>query len=566
MPKIESERIADILRREGLINEEQLKRALEEQRKTGELIGRTLVRLGFLPEKKLLQVISRVRGIPFVDLSSYPIDPEVFKIVPENLARRYFILPLAKADNVLTVATTDPIDLNALDEVGFKTGLVIEPVLSTEEDIRQALDHFYGTKGAIEEVVQTVTEEDLGYAPEEEMSVDILEEKAGEAPIIRVVNLLITQAVRERASDIHIEPLKENVRIRYRIDGVLQERPALPKNLQLGIISRIKVMARLNIAEKRLPQDGRIIIKMGEKDIDLRVSTYPTVFGENVVMRVLDKSSVMMGVEELGLPPQTKEKFRALIHRPNGIILVTGPTGSGKTTTLYAALNEVNSIDKNIITVEDPVEYQIKGIRQSQVNPKAGFTFANALRSILRQDPDIIMVGEIRDLDTARIAVQAALTGHLVFSTLHTNDAPGALTRLVDMGIESYLVASSVIGVIAQRLVRLLCEKCKVSYCPSAVLLKKLGLEGKEKYTFYQAKGCRSCQNLGYKGRIGIFELMLMSERIRNLVIAGTSSSQIKKEAVAEGMSTLFQSALQHVINGKVSVEEMLRVTQEETA
>jgi len=424
--------------------------------------------------------------------------------------------------------------------------------------IQKVIDQYYGAIGSAEELVRGLTKEKM---EERLKGTKGLAEIAEDAPIVKLVSLIIMQAVKDKASDVHIEPAEDKVLVRYRIDGILHEVQQIPKHLQSALASRVKVMARMDIAETRNPQDGRIQLKMENKDLDLRVSSFPTINGENLVLRILDKSSVLMGLAELGFAGKDLKNFDKLIRRPNGIILVTGPTGSGKTTTLYAALSTINSIEKNIITIEDPVEYEIPLIRQTQVNPKAGLTFANGLRSILRQDPDIIMVGEIRDKETAEIAIQASLTGHLVFSTLHTNDAPGALTRLIDMGIEPFLIASSITGILAQRLVRVICPKCKEKYTPSDEVIHDLGL--KEKVELYRGKGCMHCKETGFSGRVGIFELLLMNETIKNMVTAKASSGDIKKNALASGMTTLYEDGIEKIKNGVTTAEEMLRVTEE---
>ena len=559
---MDRKKLGEILVEEGILDEERLAEALNIQKERGGLLGDILISLGYINEEELAKSLGKHLGIPTVDAQEYDIDPEVIKLIPEGIARKYTLIPLEKKDNVLKVAMVDPLNIYALDELKGLTGMVIRPVISTRSSIINAIEQYYGITSTLEEVIKTADEEELGYQTGERETVDLLQEMAQEAPVIKAVNLLIGQAVRERASDIHIEPMENEIRVRYRIDGVLYKAQSLPKKLQLGIISRIKVMARLNIAEKRLPQDGRVLMKMGDREIDLRISTFPTIYGENVVIRILDKESLFMGLEELGFLPDSLDEFRKLLARPYGMILVTGPTGCGKTTTLYAALSYINSMEKNIITVEDPVEYQIRGVRQTQVNPKVGLTFANALRNILRQDPDVIMVGEIRDLETARLAIQAALTGHMVFSTLHTNDAPGAITRLLDMEVEPYLVSSCLLGVLAQRLVRLSCPKCREEYHPPFSLLKRFGLEG-EKIKFYRGKGCKYCRQTGYYGRTGIFELMIMNEKLRELVISRPSTSEIRKLCREQGMRSLREAGIEKVKQGLVPLEEVIRVTEE---
>ncbi len=446
---------------DGIITSDQLKKAQDEERRTGERLRKTLVRLGFIAEDDLVMFLSNKLSVPRIELGNYLIDPKIIELIPESLARKYELIPVLKIGNRLTCAMVDPWNVFALDEIRLKTGLIIEPAVATEGEIKKALNEYYGTKGSMEDLIKSIDENKLGVEEGKEIDVKKLQGIVEEPVVIKLVNMIIMKAIQERASDIHIEPEEESLKTRFRVDGMLHEVSSPPKHLQSAIISRIKIMAELNIAERRIPQDGRFSIRMEGKQIDVRVSCVPTIYGENVVMRLLDASNAVLSLEDLGFSKEVLAKFDKLIHRPHGIILVTGPTGSGKTTTLYAALNKINTVEKNIITVEDPVEYKLEGVRQIQINPKVELTFANGLRSILRQDPNVIMVGEMRDHETAEIAIQAALTGHLVFSTLHTNDAPGAVTRMIDMGIEPFLVSSSIIGVLAQRLVRTICPECK---------------------------------------------------------------------------------------------------------
>ncbi|MBI4435985.1 MAG: type II/IV secretion system protein [Candidatus Omnitrophica bacterium] len=557
MPRQKNLSLEEVILAKGLLDPERLERAKKESENSKESLQKTLIRLGYLTEELLIPLLEERSGLPYVDLDTYTMDPELIKLIPEAVARRYQLIPLFKIGKILTVAMADPSNYFALDEIRLKAHCDVEAVVSTEEKIRQAIDQHYGTGGSMEALVKSITQRTMDLGDEKLVE---------EAPIIQLVNLLISQAVRERASDIHIEPETDTLRIRLRIDGVLHEIPAPPKELERAVISRIKVLSKMDIAERRIPQDGRFRVQVDHKEIDLRVSTIPSHHGENVVMRLLDTATVLIGLEELGLPHDAFEPFHHLIHRPHGIILVTGPTGSGKTTTLYACLNKISTLEKNIITIEDPIEYEMEVIRQMQVNPKIGVTFANGLRSILRQDPDIIMVGEIRDVETAEMAIHAALTGHLVFSTLHTNDAPGALTRLMDMGVEPFLIASSVIGIVAQRLVRLICPQCKKSYVPSQELLKTLRLPlGKGPIPpLYRGEGCRFCKETGYKGRTAIFELMVMEEEIRELVIQRASSPKMKDAACRKGMQVLREDGLAKAMAGITSIEEVLRVTQDE--
>jgi type IV pilus assembly protein PilB len=485
-----------------------------------------------------------------IDLDSYLIDGKVIDLVPESLARRYQLIPLFKISNTLTVAMADPHNIHALDEVMLKTGCEVDPVISTEVQIRRALDQYYGVSGSIKDIIK-------GFAEEGPESFG-----TGEAPAIKLLDLIIAKAIRDGASDIHLEPDEKCVHTRYRIDGVLHEVSSLPKSFQSAVISRVKVMGNMDIAESRAPQDGRSHIKMEGKEIELRISTFPTIYGENTVIRILDQSSALMGLEDLGFSNYMIRHYENLIKMPQGIILVTGPTGSGKTTSLYASLNSINCPEKNIITIEDPVEYRLNLIRQTQVNPKAGVTFSTAIRSVLRQDPDVIMVGEIRDLETAQTAIRAALTGHLVFSTLHTNDAPGALTRLMDMGVEPYLISSSVVGVLAQRLVRTICPKCKERYQPEDRVAKTLGVANERDLVLYWGKGCKNCRQTGYRGRTALFELLRVNDHIRDLILQRKPASTIKKMArETQNMKTLREDGVEKALKGITTIDEVNKVS-----
>lgn len=538
MAKKEKKSLGESLVKKGVITPDQLKQAEDEARAQAKPLRQILVAKGLISEEDLTAFLSQQLNLPHIDLTNYLIDPKIIDLVPEDLARKHLFIPVLKIGKALTVAMVDPLDVFALDELRMKTDLEIEPAVTGETELKKALDQHYRTKGTMEEVIEHLDREELGIRAEEEPELKKLQGIAEEPPVIKLVNLMVIAAVREGASDIHIEPEEEALKTRFRVDGILHERTSPPKYLQSAIISRIKIMASLNIAERRIPQDGRIQMKLEGREIDIRVSFIPTMYGENAVLRLLDRSNAILELKQLGFLSSALAKYEKLIVRPHGIILVTGPTGSGKTTTLYASLNMINSEDKNIITIEDPIEYHLGGIRQMQVNPKVGLKFATGLRSILRQDPDVIMVGEIRDLETAEIAVQAALTGHLVFSTLHTNDAPGAVTRLLDMGVEPFLISSSVIGILAQRLVRTICEECK-------------------------GKGCKVCLSTGFKGRTGIFELMLADEEIRKLTAAKASSDELRKAAVKAGMKTLRQDGEEKVKQGLTTKEEVMRVTEE---
>lgn len=560
MPKKET--TIDILLTKGLITQGQITTAKEDMKKTGLSLEKTLEKLGYITEEDIVNTIAESMRVLYIDLKDYLIDTEMIKLIPEDLARKYKVIPLFKIGDTLTVAMVNPRDIVALDEIRMRSKIpLIEPVLTTEKALQNAIDQYYGVTGSLDEVIKTIDKIKIPVMTQEGQF-KTLAKAAEEPPVVKLVNLIFMQAIKDKASDIHIEPEEDKLRIRFRIDGILHEVSTPPKNLQSVIASRIKILSNMDIAETRKPQDGRIQLKMENKSLDLRVSTFPTVHGENIVLRLLDKSSVILGLAELGFADKDLKDFEKLIRSPYGIILVTGPTGSGKTTTLYSALSTINSMEKNIITVEDPVEYELPLIRQTQVNPKAGLTFATGLRSILRQDPDIVMVGEIRDKETVDIAIQASLTGHLVFSTLHTNDASSALTRLIDMGVEPFLISSSVIGILAQRLVRVICPDCREKYTPASEVLKDLGV--KESISFYKGKGCKACKNTGYAGRIGIFEFLRISEEIKKLIVNKASADEIKKRALQEGMRTLRDDGVGKIKRGITTVEEILRVTEEE--
>lgn len=554
---VSSEATIKLLLQAGLISEEMLAKAKEEARRTGLSIEKALEKLGVITEEDIIKTRANALGISYMDLEDCQIEADLIKLVPEIIARKFKVLPLFKIGDSLNVGMVNPSDIVAMDQIRrLIPDMRIDMILVSEKGIEKALDKYYGLGSTASKIAQIIGE---GSKKTKQAG---MVESAEDAPVIKLIDSLITEATKNRASDIHIEPEQKNLRVRYRIDGLLQEVDLLPKSLQDSVISRIKVLANMDIAETRSAQDGRINMGLGGKELDIRVSTFPTIYGENVVLRLLDKTSVILGLKELGFVEEGLAGFNKLIRHPNGIILVTGPTGSGKTTTLYAALTSISSIEKNIITIEDPVEYELPLIRQTPVNPKAGITFANGLRSILRQDPDIIMVGEIRDKDTAEIAMQASLTGHLVFSTLHTNDAPSALTRLIDMGVEPFLVSSSLIGILAQRLVRLICLKCKEKYTPDPEILKDLRLPNEGVY-FY-GRGCPACKKTGFVGRIGIFELLIINEDIRKMVEVKNSADEIKKKAVALGMKTLRQDGINKVLKGLTTPDEVMRVAETE--
>lgn len=489
------------------------------------------------------------REVPEVNLSSYAIDTGVIELVPAALAQKYKLLPLFKVGNTLTIAMANPKNIVALDEVGAATKMDISIVKASLQDLQDAITEYYGISGVVETVLKDYTPP-KGGKTKVAATVD--------APVMKLVDEIISQAVRERASDVHIEPEIADVRVRYRVDGILHEELKLPPHMLAPIVSRIKVLSGMNIAESRVPQDGRFELKQEGRKVDLRVSTFPAAHGEKVVLRILDKSAIVLKLSDIGFSKENLDRFIKIIHKPHGIVLVTGPTGSGKTTTLYSALSEVNSKELNVVTVEDPIEYELPGVTQSQVNVKAGLTFASALRSILRQDPDVILIGEIRDLETATISIQSALTGHLVFSTLHTNDAAGALTRLMDMGIEPFLISSSVEAIIAQRLVRTICKKCEEKI-PAPESLKK---EHPEIKFIHKGKGCKSCKETGFRGRVGIFEMLLLDENIRKMINDKASTDEIKKYAAKQGMRTLYADGLEKVKAGLTTLDEVLRVTE----
>jgi len=553
--------IGEILLEEGLIKGEELEKALQEQTKTRARLASILVNLGYLSEDAMLKALSIQMGIPFLTLRDYPkIPPVIDPPLSVKFLKQYKLIPLEKRDSILKVAMSDPLDSFAINGLRLATDCAIEPCIGRERDIITVIDQYYGGTVTMEKIIEGIEEKEMEVAPwQVEEEIEHLRDLAQEAPIINLVNLLITRAVERRASDIHIEPFEDGLHIRYRIDGILHQTESPPKNLHPAIVSRIKIMAKLNIAERRLPQDGRIKLKVLGKDIDIRVSSVPMLYGEGVVMRLLDPTGII-GLEVLGFEVKNRERFEDLIKKPYGMFLVTGPTGSGKTTTLYAALSMMNTREKKVITIEDPIEYYLEGVNQIQVKPKIGLTFADGLRSIVRQDPDIIMVGEIRDVETADIAIHAALTGHLVFSTLHTNDAAGAVTRLKDMGVEGYLISSSLLGVLAQRLVRVICNKCKITYAPDKELADELGV--KMNFQTYKGKGCEICDHTGYKGRTGIFELLLVNDEIRRLIVEKKGSDVIAQKAIELGMKTLRDDGWEKVKAGITTVDEVIRVTQ----
>ena len=557
--KRKSKQLGQILIELGFITPEQLETALEEHRKTPKSLGRVLIDLGMIKEADLVRALAEQVGLEFVDLNEFPIDATSTVLLPEALSRRYRAIPIGERDGRLLVAMSDPANVYALDDIRTITGRDVQPVVATANDVEEAIQKFSGMDSQVEAMASIAAES------VDETTAD-LEEALEDAPIVKLVNAIMTQAVGDRASDVHLEPAEHNVRIRFRVDGVLHEpMPPAPKSIQGGLISRLKVMADLNIAERRVPQDGRISMKVGGRALDLRVATLPTVHGEKVVIRVLDKSNALLRLEDLGFLENAYDRFSDSFRKPYGAILVTGPTGSGKSTTMYSTLNILNEESKNIITVEDPVEYRLAGVNQMQVNPKAGLTFAAALRSILRADPDIVLIGEIRDKETATIAIEAALTGHLVLSSLHTNDAPSAISRLVEMDVETFLVASAIDAVVAQRLARKLCERCRVVYQPEQAELEAAGFPEwlwPEIPQLFKAQGCPACSNTGYRGRIGLYEVMQMSEEIERLTVERASADAIRNVAVQQGMMTLRDDGLEKARMGITTLDEVARVVK----
>lgn len=552
--------LGDLLVQMGIITKEQLDDALKHQNKQSSgkgLLGNTLVKLGYCKEEDIARVVALQNDVPYISLDSYRIDEAATSLITPEIAQRYSALPIGFRDGKLVVAMKHPYDIIAIDDLCIYTGYDVQPVVCPDSELEAAIERYSRTNANIEQA-----------EPEEEVDIEETPSEmddSAEKPAVQLANLIFSQAIRAGASDIHIEPQEKSMRVRFRIDGVLHDAMQPPKRLHPSLVSRIKVMANMDIADRRIPQDGRISLKLEDKVVDVRVATLPTAYGEKVTMRLLDRSAKLITLEELGFPPFELEKYRKLVHLPYGFILVTGPTGSGKSTTLYATLAAINTVEKNIITVEDPIEYRLEGLNQVQVNVRAGLTFASGLRSILRSDPDIIMIGEIRDEETARIAVESALTGHLVFSTLHTNDAAGAITRLSDMGIEPFLTASSLVGVVAQRLARVLCTHCKEPYeITRDELLSNIPdfplEDGEDRLTLYRSKGCFRCSNTGFKGRVGIYELLTMNEEIRRLVLHHASTAEINKAAVSMGMVTLRQDGLRKVKQGITSIEEIMRV------
>ena len=558
-------RLGDMLVKAALITREQLNQALQQQQTAGGRIGTNLVKLGFISEDDITSFLSRQYGVPSINLSHFEIDGNVIKLIPSEIAQKHQVIPINRTGNVLTVAMTDPSNIFAIDDIKFMTGFKVEPVVAAETSIRNSINKYYDSAGLVEDIMKTFDDKDVEALKDEEDGVNAAElgKAAEDAPVVKLVNLVLTDAIKKGASDIHIEPYEKIFRVRYRIDGVLYDVMQPPLRLKAAITSRVKIMAQLDIAERRLPQDGRIKIKMGGKEMDYRVSTLPTLFGEKVVLRLLDKGNLQLDMTKLGFGPEALGDFEKGLLLPFGMVLVTGPTGSGKTTTLYSALNRLNTIDTNIMTAEDPVEFNLSGINQVQTKAEIGLTFAAALRSFLRQDPDVIMVGEIRDYETAEIAVKAALTGHLVLSTLHTNDAPSTISRLLNMGVEPFLVSASTNVIVAQRLARRVCQSCKEMNPVPAPALVNVGFSSEEAKTIkaYKGKGCMACSDTGYKGRVALYEVMLIKDNIKEAILQGASAMELRELGRKNGMQTLREAGLQKIREGMTTVEEVLRVT-----
>ncbi len=561
-----NERIGELLVRENLLTSEQLRKAREEAKSGGARLGAQITKLGFLQEQELSSFVAKQYGVPDINLDEFDIDPSVISLIPEEVAMKHSVIPVNRAGSTLILATADPSNIFAIDDIKFLTGYNVEVVVASEEQIKRAIDRYYDKSSSLDDIMGNFDDSDLELvSDQDDVDVSALAKESEDAPVVKLVNLVLTDAIKRIASDIHIEPYEKEFRVRYRIDGVLYEVMRPPLKLKNAITSRLKIMAELDIAERRLPQDGRIKLKLGRgKEMDYRVSVLPTLFGEKTVLRLLDKSNLQLDMTKLGFEPKQLETFQDAIHQPFGMVLVTGPTGSGKTTTLYSALSELNKISENISTAEDPVEFNLVGINQVQMHEEIGLNFAAALRSFLRQDPDIIMVGEIRDFETAEIAVKAALTGHMVLSTLHTNDAPSTVNRLLNMGIEPFLVASSVNAIVAQRLARRVCGECRevdAESGPDALMAAGMPEAEARATKANKGRGCNNCSNTGYKGRVAIYEVMRLGEELKEFVLNGASATELKREAIRLGMLTLRRSALNKLREGVTTVSEVYRVS-----
>lgn len=554
-------RLGDLLVERGLINNDQLKEALVVQERTGERLGNILVSKGVIDEDQLLEAVSERLGIPKISLAQLVIDPQIVQRVPVEIARRYTVIPIFAIGNTLTLAMADPLNIIAIDEIRYQTNAEIKRTIARPDEIREAIDKYYSVADSLNEIISSNRE---GARPNRTAPIPVVSAESGEAeaPIVRLVNLIISKAVKDKASDIHIEPDEDALRVRYRIHGSMREEASPPKTMQGEMISRIKVSANLDLSEKRVPQDGRMAVVVDGHSIDLRVSTLPTIHGEKIVIRILDRRNLHLTFQQLGFRPKMLADWLHIVKQPEGLILITGPTSSGKTTTLYTTLQEINSIDKNIITVEDPVEYSLPLINQVQINEKAGLTFPAALRSMLRQNPDVVMIGEVRDTETAKMAVRSALTGHLVFSTIHTNDAPSTIGRLLDMGIEPYLVASAMKGILAQRLVRTNCSECIETYQPPAPLIQRAGLtELSDVIEFKHGAGCRKCKGSGFSGMTGIYEYLEITTTIAEAILTGSSPNRLRELARKNGFLTLFESGMEKLTSGLICLEELLKET-----
>jgi type IV pilus assembly protein PilB len=562
-----SSRLGELLVREKLISLQQLRQAQEEQRRSGQNLGYTLSKLGYIADDDITNFLSTQYRLPAIDLENYEIDPEVIRLVSRDVCEKHKILPVSRSGSSLIVAMADPTNLHAIDDIKFLTGYNVEPVVASETAIQHAIERYYNVGPNYDEVMAefNIADEDIDFSGDsEEINALELERASADAPVVRLVNVLLLNAIRKGASDIHVEPYERKLRVRYRVDGVLQEEMTPPLKLKSALVSRLKIMSQLDIAERRLPQDGRIKLKLGRgREMDFRVSVLPTMWGEKVVLRLLDKSNLQLDMAKLGFDPKPLTDFKWAINQPWGMVLVTGPTGSGKTTTLYSALSELNQTDVNISTAEDPVEYNLPGINQVQMHDEIGLNFAMSLRSFLRQDPDIIMVGEIRDFETAEIAVKAALTGHLVLSTLHTNDAPATISRLLNMGVEPFLITASVNLVLAQRLARKVCVDCKASIDFDKDALLDMGVSAEQVQTakIVKGAGCATCNGTGYKGRIALYEVMRFTDELKEMVLGGSSGAELKAAAIKGGMSTLRMSGIKKILEGVTTPEEVMRVT-----
>jgi type IV pilus assembly protein PilB len=560
-------KLQELLIESKIISQKDLDLALKVQRQKGGTLSKILVEQGSISERQLMVALGKQLGIPPIDLSKFKIDKEVMKLIPEHVARHYQLIAISKIGKTITVAMADPLNVFALDDIKVLTGKDVKTILATQTDIKKAIETYYAPEQKkITEILEEVKPSDLKIIQEkEEIDIGELTRSSKEAPIVKMVNLILIEAIKRRASDIHLEPYENELRVRYRIDGILHEVLNPPKKIQNAIIARLKIMSKLDITQRRLPQDGRFKIRLGNREIDFRVSALPIQFGEKIVLRALDKSSLSIGLDKLGFLPQPLEAFKEAISKPFGMILVTGPTGSGKSTTLYSIINQLNTSERNIITIEDPVEYQVEGITQVQVKPEIGLNFASGLRSLLRQSPDVVMIGEIRDFETADVAIKACLTGQLILSTLHTNDAPGAITRLVNMGVEPFLVASSLVLTVAQRLCRRICQECKEPVKIPQSVLDRLGFKvDATKITFYRGKGCKRCNQTGYYGRMGTLETLPINDEIRNMILEKASSDKIKECAIRMGvMTTLRDNAFEKARRGLTTLEEVIRITSE---